>query len=110
MSDEFTNIVQGILILVILAVLIIIWTGIILCCIYACPPISEQSLPPVQVLTGVVITSDKDLLNECSICLSEFKGGDQMRVLDCGHYYHKDCVDNWLQRKNTCPKCRGENV
>lgn len=25
---------------------------------------------------------------------------------DCNHTYHRDCLYQWLQNQNTCPKCR----
>ncbi|KAJ2293199.1 hypothetical protein IWW55_005759, partial [Coemansia sp. RSA 2706] len=33
---------------------------------------------------------------ECTVCLAEFAAGDTVRVLSCGHYFHKDCIDGWL--------------
>ncbi|CAN0854186.1 RING-H2 finger protein ATL1 [Linum grandiflorum] len=45
---------------------------------------------------------------ECSICLEEFKGEEECRVLTvCGHIYHRDCIDLWLADENHCPLCRG---
>lgn len=43
----------------------------------------------------------------CSICLSDYKAADELRVLpDCGHLFHKECVDPWLRLHATCPVCR----
>ncbi|CAN1172726.1 RING-H2 finger protein ATL39, partial [Linum perenne] len=45
---------------------------------------------------------------ECSICLEEFKGEEECRVLKvCEHIYHRDCIDLWLTTENHCPLCRG---
>ncbi|XP_020186560.1 RING-H2 finger protein ATL80 [Aegilops tauschii subsp. strangulata] len=44
---------------------------------------------------------------ECAICLAEFAGGDEVRVLPtCGHGFHAACVDVWLLSSSTCPSCR----
>jgi len=44
---------------------------------------------------------------ECSICIAPFVVGDVMRVMKCGHRFHKDCVDEWLSRyKAVCPLCK----
>ena len=31
------------------------------------------------------------------MCLSEYEEGDTLRHLKCGHDFHKDCIDQWLQ-------------
>merc|ERR1719464_1710295 len=44
---------------------------------------------------------------ECSICLGAFEVGDTMRVMKCGHRFHKACVDQWLSNyKAVCPLCK----
>lgn len=42
----------------------------------------------------------------CSICLSHFADGDNVRTLPCLHHFHVDCVDRWLARSNACPICK----
>ena len=44
--------------------------------------------------------------NTCSICLSNFTVGDEVRDLPCTHMFHSSCVDGWLQDETTCPLCR----
>jgi hypothetical protein len=42
--------------------------------------------------------------NICSICLeSNSKSSER---LECGHHFHKECIDPWLSSNNTCPLCR----
>jgi hypothetical protein len=38
----------------------------------------------------------------CCICLCQRTDA----VLQCGHPYHWDCVNVWLDANNTCPICR----
>lgn len=40
----------------------------------------------------------------CSICTEDFRQGDQLRNLPCGHLFHPACIDPWLcERSRTCP-------
>ncbi|XP_042378314.1 probable E3 ubiquitin-protein ligase ATL44 [Zingiber officinale] len=46
-------------------------------------------------------------LAECPICLLEFEGGDEIRILpQCGHGFHVGCIDTWLVSRSNCPSCR----
>ena len=45
----------------------------------------------------------------CAVCLSDFKEGEQIRVLpDCLHFFHVACVDTWLDLHSNCPLCRAD--
>lgn len=45
--------------------------------------------------------------DECAICLQSFQRGEVIRILPCGHLFHKEEVDDWLIRwKKLCPVCR----
>ena len=39
----------------------------------------------------------------CSICLDTI---DNLFVTNCGHYFHKRCIDRWLNTNDNCPLCR----
>jgi len=43
---------------------------------------------------------------ECSVCMCEYKQGEELRLLDCGHSFHQECIDTWLKKKAACPLCR----
>ena len=47
---------------------------------------------------------------QCSLCLQDYKVGDVVRMLQCGHLYHVACLDPWLfdsqmGRQRSCPLC-----
>ena len=41
-------------------------------------------------------------LDTCSICLEKTIEKPQ----DCGHVFHKKCLDKWLMKEKSCPNCR----
>lgn len=47
-----------------------------------------------------------DLLIECAICLEHYDEEDDIVVLPCHHYYHKDCLEEWIAHNGSCPMCR----
>ncbi|CAG7849014.1 SubName: Full=Uncharacterized protein {ECO:0000313/EMBL:CCA67371.1} [Serendipita indica DSM 11827] len=43
----------------------------------------------------------------CAICLEDYQPEDAcMKLPRCSHFYHKDCVKEWLKSAKTCPVCR----
>ena len=44
--------------------------------------------------------------NKCIICQEDYIENNEGRILECMHYYHRDCIDKWFENKNTCPICR----
>ncbi|XP_024373555.1 uncharacterized protein [Physcomitrium patens] len=48
-------------------------------------------------------------IQECAICLVNFEEDDLGRSLPrCGHSFHLQCIDMWLDSHTTCPLCRVE--
>ncbi|KAE8710811.1 putative RING/U-box superfamily protein [Hibiscus syriacus] len=45
--------------------------------------------------------------NTCPICLDEYQAKEKLRTIpDCKHYFHADCIDEWLKLNAACPLCR----
>ncbi|KAL8063987.1 hypothetical protein ABFS82_01G061400 [Erythranthe guttata] len=43
----------------------------------------------------------------CPICLSDYQPKEKLRSIpECNHYFHSDCIDEWLRLNGTCPLCR----
>ena len=45
---------------------------------------------------------------DCPICLEEL---NECIMLDCGHKFHTECMNNWLEEQSpaaTCPLCRDD--
>ncbi len=41
----------------------------------------------------------------CSICLDEIRPKEVLGFLDCGHFFHKDCIEKSLNYRCKCPLC-----
>lgn len=69
-------------------------------------------------LCGGLLPQDFDALprhalecsaGDCVICLDGLKEGDHVRSLpQCGHVFHRACIDLWLLRHTRCPLCTTE--
>lgn len=44
----------------------------------------------------------------CCICLCEYEKGEALYQLNCGHVYHKECIDGWCESHTRCPLCNFE--
>ncbi|KAL3512219.1 hypothetical protein ACH5RR_024936 [Cinchona calisaya] len=51
-----------------------------------------------------------EMERKCSICQEEYEADDEMGKLNCGHYFHMQCIKKWLSQKNACPICKTEAV
>jgi len=69
------------------------------------PPANSKEDMPVYIWKA---KEEKSAPGEtmCSICLSLYEGGNEIKLLPCFHQFHKDCIDPWLDMHNTCPVCK----
>ncbi|CAO3568359.1 unnamed protein product [Mortierella alpina] len=56
---------------------------------------------PVEYLT---LEDAQDAV--CAICLCDYEDEEELRKMKCSHYFHKDCVDEWLRLHRNCPLCK----
>ncbi|CAG8530813.1 13352_t:CDS:2 [Acaulospora morrowiae] len=48
---------------------------------------------------------------KCQVCLCDYVADEELRVLNCHHGFHRECIDKWLtEGSNKCPICRGIGV
>lgn len=43
---------------------------------------------------------------ECSVCLCQYENLDAVAVLPCFHFFHQQCIGEWLSRNDACPLCK----
>jgi hypothetical protein len=48
-----------------------------------------------------------ELIDKCIICMDNYENEDLLKILPCHHYYHKECIKEWLLNYNhICPICK----
>lgn len=60
--------------------------------------LQRNSIPEVQY-------TKRTVKEHCAICLGEFKLYDRVKINFCFHKFHADCLDEWFEKKSTCPVC-----
>lgn len=63
----------------------------------------------IKLIPTVTYRKPKELgvLHVCAVCLTEFEEEEKTRVLpNCLHFFHVDCIDEWLRKNANCPLCR----
>ncbi|KAI3421456.1 RING-type domain-containing protein, partial [Psidium guajava] len=64
-----------------------------------------ESYPKTQLGESRRLPKPND--TTCPICLGEYQPKETLRSIpDCNHYFHVDCIDEWLRLNATCPLCR----
>ncbi|KAF4350984.1 hypothetical protein F8388_021691 [Cannabis sativa] len=63
---------------------------------------NHSSQPQAEAEAEAASNSD-----DCVVCMSTLRAGEQVRKLSCRHVFHKNCFDGWLEHLNfNCPLCR----
>jgi hypothetical protein len=52
------------------------------------------------------VMDDIGQTSACTICLGDYENAEELRLLPCGHCFHAECVDAWLQINRVCPICK----
>lgn len=61
-----------------------------------------------QILYEDLSCVEKQISEDCLICLEIFHSSDKIVLLPCGCFqpYHPECIVMWLEQKASCPLCR----
>lgn len=52
------------------------------------------------------VYSSKNALEACSICIEDFKINAGIIRLECLHFFHIACIEEWAKNQSICPECR----
>ena len=73
---------------------------------------AHYGVDPEIIRNLPTIKADEKHAGFCVICTEDIKEGDDIMILKCPakHFFHGNCIKDWLLVKTTCPMCRSENV
>jgi hypothetical protein len=77
--------------------------------IYIAPSIVENTTASDLLHFGVASPARcaPSSVDVCGVCINGYEDGDELRMLPCSHYFHRDCIDHWLLNSAaTCPSCK----
>ena len=66
--------------------------------------LTKEEIDQFPIAEWKEINKGKEV-DQCVICLDEFKRKEILRTLFCLHRFHKKCIDKWLKDKIKCPSC-----
>ncbi|KAG6509584.1 probable E3 ubiquitin-protein ligase XERICO [Zingiber officinale] len=56
---------------------------------------------------GSALGRRREQTADCRVCLARFEPDSVVNRLPCGHFFHKVCLEKWLDYQHaTCPLCR----
>lgn len=73
---------------------------------------SNFGIDPMIIENLPTIKAEAKHRSICVICTDEIEMGQEILVLKCNgrHFFHGDCVKQWLVNKMSCPTCRSINI
>jgi len=57
----------------------------------------------------ILFNIDIENNSTCPICLEDFSEGEIASILPCYHIFHRNCIEPWFKKQNSCPNCRIDN-
>ncbi|CAH8253168.1 unnamed protein product [Arabidopsis lyrata] len=60
----------------------------------------------VESLSRKVYEKTMSCSEMCSICFYEFKMGERVVTLSCGHEFDDSCIHEWFAKNHVCLLCR----
>eukprot|EP00450_Noctiluca_scintillans_P017659 CAMPEP_0194517466 /NCGR_PEP_ID=MMETSP0253-20130528/50640_1 /TAXON_ID=2966 /ORGANISM="Noctiluca scintillans" /LENGTH=242 /DNA_ID=CAMNT_0039361429 /DNA_START=56 /DNA_END=784 /DNA_ORIENTATION=- len=67
------------------------------------PPMAREARSELSLVTVV----EEEV---CVICQEMMPVGLKAKVMPCGHKFHDDCLLSWVEKHNSCPSCRYDEL
>merc|ERR1719361_1879151 len=68
--------------------------------------LSGQGLSDAEIQSLPHVRFEKMEEQTCAVCFGEYRWGELITQLRCGHCFHVDCIAEWMHRATRCPLCR----
>ena len=68
--------------------------------------IYEPIIITIDYIDHMVIIDDIEEEEGCPICYDELNNENIVVIIKCGHIFHKNCINRWLNQNFSCPICR----
>ena len=72
---------------------------------------TEEDIVQLRERCEVIVDDDKLEFEgqECCICLAGYENGDKaIKFNKCIHFFHSDCLVQWLKMNAVCPMCKSD--
>lgn len=63
------------------------------------------TISPTQTQINASLQNYPNITSNCAICQDAISSGG-CRIRQCGHVYHRTCIENWFSMSVRCPVCR----
>ena len=73
--------------------------------IYKSMSIKNKGVKKISQIKSLKKGKPDNVYRVCSICQEKILFSNLL-ILDCQHFFHKKCIQEWFKRKDTCPICR----
>jgi len=71
--------------------------------------LEEKQLNNLQKIKYNNECKERGIHTKCTICLGPYENDEMLTILPCGHGFHTECINIWLNKHSyKCPICRNE--
>ena len=65
----------------------------------------NNNLEDIEITEQIL---NKSNTKTCVICQEDYNITEKICYLPCFHFYHSQCIRQWVQTSNICPICKNE--
>ncbi|RLN56506.1 hypothetical protein BBJ28_00020089 [Nothophytophthora sp. Chile5] len=70
--------------------------------------IPQQEYVPIQQASKDAVTGVDNMIAGCSLCHKQLDEKEIVKQTLCGHLFHAQCLDSYLQTELCCPMCQSQ--